>query len=392
MVDITTVTKRSKLPRRREPYWHKLGAGNHLGYRSTEAGGTWLVRHYTGNYGKQIFRTLGDLTNYPNHARYEAALEMAREWLKHIGSGGSVENITVGEACLRYMEEKRQSPGAKGVSDDSKRLERLLFSRVVPLADIPLTKLAHGHVLAWRRHIERLPALVTRTNRGAKTTRKRSASTVNRDMVPLRAALNSALENGFVLTDIAWRKALKPIKDADRRRGLYLDRGQRLALIENLAGNEAPFARGLCLLPLRPGALAALQVKDFDARKHELRVLTDKSGEDRHILLPHATSAFLAKLARDKLPAAPLFAQWNGAAWNKDAWKKPIKAAANAAGLPAEVTAYTLRHSTITDLVTGGLDLLTIAQISGTSAAMIERHYGHLQKQRAADALAMLAI
>jgi len=42
--------------------------------------------------------------------------------------------------------------------------------------------------------------------------------------------------------------------------------------------------------------------------------------------------------------------------------------------------------------VTSGLDLLTVAKVSGTSVAMIEKHYGHLQKKRAADALAGLAL
>ena len=84
--------------------------------------------------------------------------------------------------------------------------------------------------------------------------------------------------------------------------------------------------------------------------------------------------------------------QADGRAWNKDAWKHPIKDAARAASLPASVTAYTLRHSTITDLVVGGLDLLTVAQISGTSVRMIERHYGHLRADRAAAALAALAL
>ena len=63
-----------------------------------------------------------------------------------------------------------------------------------------------------------------------------------------------------------------------------------------------------------------------------------------------------------------------------------------AAGLPAGATAYTLRHSTITDLVSAGLPLLTIAQISGTSAEMIERHYGHLTSDAAMKALAGLAL
>jgi hypothetical protein len=38
------------------------------------------------------------------------------------------------------------------------------------------------------------------------------------------------------------------------------------------------------------------------------------------------------------------------------------------------------------------LDLLTVAQISGTSVAMIQKHYGHLQQERAVDALAGLAL
>ncbi len=51
-----------------------------------------------------------------------------------------------------------------------------------------------------------------------------------------------------------------------------------------------------------------------------------------------------------------------------------------------------MRHSVITDLVTGGLDLLTVAQLSGTSVAMIEKHYGHLRADHAAAALAGLTL
>ena len=81
-----------------------------------------------------------------------------------------------------------------------------------------------------------------------------------------------------------------------------------------------------------------------------------------------------------------------GKAWDKDSWKGPIKEAAHLSQLPPGTTAYTLRHSTITDLVSGGLDLLTVAQISGTSVRMIEKHYGHLRGERAAAALAGLAL
>ena len=66
---------------------------------------------------------------------------------------------------------------------------------------------------------------------------------------------------------------------------------------------------------------------------------------------------------------------------------------AKAAKLPLAATAYALRHSTITDLIVlHRLDTMTVAQISGTSLPMIEKHYGHLLHDHAANALAGLAL
>lgn len=173
---------------------------------------------------------------------------------------------------------------------------------------------------------------------------------------------------------------------------MYLDKDQRRALLANATDDLSLYLRGLALLPLRPGALAALPVAAFEKRIGVLTIGKDKAGRDRKIKLPEITAAFIAERAKDKLPAAPLFARADGKAWDKDSWKKPLKAAALAAELPAETTAYALRHSAITDLVTGGLDLLTVAQLSGTSVQMIEKHYGHLRKEHAAAALATLAL
>ena len=145
-------------------------------------------------------------------------------------------------------------------------------------------------------------------------------------------------------------------------------------------------------MPLRPGALAALTVVDFDKRTAELTIGKDKNDKPRRIQLPNEAAKLLADQAKNKLPGAALFMRANGKAWNKDSWKQPIAAAVAAAGLPSHATAYTLRHSTITDLVKARLPLLTIAQISGTSAEMIERHYGHLASDAAVKALGELAL
>ena len=211
-------------------------------------------------------------------------------------------------------------------------------------------------------------------------------------MTAFRAALNLAHADGLVASTLPWRGKLVPIKNADGRRDLYLDRDQRRKLIEVAAPDLALFLRALCLLPLRPGALADLTAASYDKRLQTLSIGKDKAGKDRKLKLPTTTAQVFETAAKDKLPAAPLFARADGKAWVKDAWKGPFKAAATEAGLPDGSTMYTLRHSTISDLVHGGLDLLTVAQISGTSVRMIEQHYGHLRSDVAATALERLAL
>lgn len=382
-MDLATVRNREKLKPQREPYWHKLATGQFLGYRPSAIGksGTWIARYYDSESRKKTLKALGDFGFLPESDRYTAASKEAREWFAHLGAGGSTESVTVRQACERYAKDNPEAAG---------RFERTVYGD--PIAKVQVAKLTKAHVRSWRARLEATPALVAKNPKGKPIYRPRSPGTVNRDMVPLRAALNLALDHGDALNDQAWRVALRPTKKADGRRNIYLDKAQRRELLAHLPPDVQAFAHGLCLLPLRPGALAALVAGDFDARRSELVVGRDKAGERRAILVEGSTQAMLRTQVRDKLPAAPLFARADGAAWKAYMWKDAIKAGAKAANLPAGVVAYTLRHSTITDLVQGGLDLLTVAQVSGTSVAMIEKHYGHLQRRRAAEALAGLAL
>lgn len=233
---------------------------------------------------------------------------------------------------------------------------------------------------------------MSRNKEGDKRTRDRAPATVNRDMTALRAALNTVLAPGAPNSEAAWQEALAAVPNASKQRTLYLDKDQRRKLLEHIDAEAAPFVRALCLLPLRPGAMAALNVGDFDKRTSELTVGKDKAGRDRRIVIPVDAAKLLASQTANKLPSAPIFMRANGKGWDRHSWKHPVAAAVAAAKLPAETSAYTLRHSTITDLVTGGLPLLTIAQISGTSAEMIERHYGHLVRDAAVKALGELAL
>ncbi|WP_339822779.1 tyrosine-type recombinase/integrase [uncultured Parasphingorhabdus sp.] len=384
-LDLSKVGLRERLKAQREPHWQRLRTGCFLGFRPSKRGGkgTWIARAYDEDSGKYRVKSLGDFGTLAGNQMFAAAKKEAETLAELIEAGGEIRAKleTVADACRAYAASRTEA---------DERFGRYVYSD--PIAKVKLDKLRRRHVKEWRERLEARPSLVSRRKEGERRVRVRAPSTVNRDMAVLRAALAKVLSPGAPNSEAAWQEALKSIPNANGRRTLYLDRSQRRKLVENIDAEAAPFVRALCLLPLRPGALAALTVGDFDKRTAELTIGKDKTGKPRRIQLPSDAKKLLTAQMTDKLPTAPLFMRKNGLPWNKDSWKLPIAKAVMSADLPIGATAYTLRHSTITDLVSAGLPLLTIAQISGTSAEMIERHYGHLASDAATKALEGLSL
>ena len=384
-LDLSKVGEREKLKATREPHWQRLRAGCFLGFRPSKRGGkgTWIARAYDEDAGKYRVKSLGDFGTLAGNEMFAAAKREAEKLTELVEAGGQIRTKieTVADACKDY---------ALARPEAEQRFCRYVYDD--PMAKMKLSKLRRRHVKEWRERLEAQPALVSRRKKGELIHRKRAASTVNRDMAVLRAALAKVLSPGTPNSEAAWQEALKATQNANGRRTLYLDRSQRRKLLEKMDAEALPFVRSLCLLPLRPGALAALTAGDFDKRTAELTIGKDKTGKPRRIQLPQEAAKLFTQEAKNKLPGAVLLMRANGKAWDKNSWKVPIAAAAAAAELPSDATAYTLRHSTITDLVSAGLPLLTIAQISGTSAEMIERHYGHLVSDAAMKALDKLSL
>ena len=82
-------TVRARLPIQREPHWHLIAEGQHLGYRKTgDRQGKWIVRYYIRNQGRR-FNALGmaDDTASANGTHilsYEQALEGAQKWIAEV--------------------------------------------------------------------------------------------------------------------------------------------------------------------------------------------------------------------------------------------------------------------------------------------------------------------
>lgn len=385
LADLSKVSEREALKVRREPHWQRLRPGCFLGYRPSAKGGagTWVSRAYDEHQRHYRLKALGSFADHAARDRFALAKQAAEKFAGEVERGSIADEVlrTVEDACRRF---------AKLRPDAQARFQRFVYSD--PIAKVKLDRLRRSHVASWRDRLQATPALVSRRKKGDPITRPRSPATVNREMAAFRTALAAVLPLGAPCSEAAWQVPLKPIKNAAKRRTLYLNREQRRALLWNMNNEAEPFVRALCLLPLRPGAVAALMVADFDKRTSELTIGKDKTGNMRRIVVPPAAAKLFTKASEAKLPNVALFTRANGRKWDRHTWKTPIAAAAKVAKLPPNVTAYTLRHSTITDLVTGGLPLLTIAQISGTSAEMIEKHYGHLIRDAAVEALASLAL
>lgn len=360
---------RNRLSPRREPYWGApIERGLFLGFRKLKQGGTWVARLHDDD-GRHRYSSLG----YVDAMDHGDAVKAARAWAKGMRVGvDSSEVQTVADACLAYVKNRRREKGDSNADTTEGYFRRTVYSH--PIGKVKLTKLRTEHIEDWRDGLDM--AEVSR----------------NRTLATLRAALNFAVRKRYVEASraIEWKSVAA--YEVTTRRDLYLDRDQRRALVDNLPEHARPFLRCLCLLPLRPGALAACAVADFDNKLGTLRIRHDKVHAGRVVALSPTAADLLREQARGKLPKAPLIAYQDGSAWSRFRWRNPIRKSSKAADLPPETCAYTLRHSVITDMLAGGMDTLTVAKIAGTSLAMIEKHYGHLLHKHATDAMEKLAL
>jgi integrase len=383
--DIDKAGVRKGLAPRREPYWGPpVERGLYVGFRRLEHGGNWVARYRTSD--GQRYRSLGAVSAEND---YEAAKREARRWRRSIDAGvNSAEVETVAAACADYVDSLRKAKRDAAAADAERR-----FARTVdrdPLGAVKLVHLRERHLEDWRARMEagQLPVLPALRGR-PREPRPLSPASFKRTLGTVKAALNHAVRRRYVAPDKAleWQ-AVQPEAGADRRRDLYLTREQRRALLSAADGPVRDLLECVILTGCRPGDPAGVLRRDFDGRTGSV-TFRAKTGA-RTIPLSPSAQALFARLAKGKLPGAHLFTQAGGEPWTAPAWSEAVRASAELAGLPAGVTLYVLRHCWISDAIVGGMDLLTVGRLTGTSLAMIERHYGHLVQGAARSKLATL--
>jgi len=367
--NLGSVEGRRKLKQRREPYWSPVVRGSALGYRKGAGGGTWIAR-VRNESGEKIYHAIGPADDHNDGIglSYAQALETARGFFGV--AVGSTGRHTVGDALDAYLRQLEANNTQSTVHDARKRVEALM--RPV-LGQIPLTKLRRAELDAWRQSMlkgERPKA----EKRQAKRTRARSADTVNKLAAYLKAALNLARKNGWISDDTAWRD-LGKLKGGNARK-VFLTYEQARALLK-ACGTQAlrALVQAALLTGARTGELTGLHVRDFDESLGSLEV-SGKTGARSVHLSSEAVTFFAGLAKRAGSPDALLLPAPSGGAWTKNLHQKPFQAAVKAAELDADTVLYSLRHTHISWALLHQVNIQVLAENTGTSVRMIEKHYG----------------
>ncbi len=355
---------------------------------------------------------------------------------------GRGKRVTLGSADVLKADDARKEakliladvvhgidPSAPKVEDKIRTLETFLDEDYAPWASVHLK--THKAALARIRasfpklldvEIGTIDPLDIERWRTARLRKGRKPSTVNRDLVCLKAALSKAVEWGMLEAHPLAR--IKPTKVDNNREPRFLskeeiktlkdaldEREERLRM-ERDSANQWRRARKLPTLPdlrratyadhlkpmvllslntgLRRGELFNLTWNDINFDHAHLTVRGDgaKSGKTRHIPLNEATVALLKDWrkqcrAENKL----VFTGKNGTRFDNinNSWRKLLK--------DAKIQTFRwhdLRHTFASWLVMESVDLNTVRELLGHSDLKMTLRYAHLAPEHKALAVGRL--
>jgi integrase len=396
---IDTAAKRARLPARKNPYWHGVSGGRggvSLGYRKSAKGrpGGWIGKIVV--EGARIEERVGvadDPGAGPGALPYPKAVTAALDWahqryaaIEARRAGGAEDaRPTVHTAVTAYIAERR-GRSLHGRDAHSRLTKHVLADDA--FAATPLGKLTADLIGAWRDRLSQ----------------ELSASTVNRLLNDLRAALNAAAVKhrrqlpAHLAAEI--RAGTKAAPEAGEARRQILSDGDVRRIVDEAFAiePEGDFGR-LVLLAAATGArfsqLAALAVADVQAER--LRIMVPASKKGRSAKAPGRIAVPIGPDVLERLQPAlvgrgghePLLMHWikrQTGPWvwersGRSAWKSASEAdrlwsrTVAAARLPPETVMYALRHSSIVRGLRAGLPVRLVAALHDTSTAMVEKHY-----------------
>lgn len=356
---ITSKSARSRLTPRREPYWSRVVKGGYVGYRKSQHGGTWVARWRTAD-GKQLTHAL-NIDGVDPADEYDEAKKEAQNWINSLGARAK-SGYTVTDAIDDYVRHREINNSLASGLEAKQRLN----NHVIPvLGDVVLTKLTKKQVAGWHEDMVRVSSDMEDM--------RKSKDGANRLLAYFKAALNLAYHNDIIGTDKAWR-TVKAYKDVGQPRKVILSDAQIKRLRNAVSGAFADLIESALLTGGRYSELTNASVSDLDLHHGCIR-LDGKTGP-RDCYLSDEALAHFKTLAKNKLPGAYLHIKEDGTHWKKSHQMRPMNEALRKAKLPRDTVFYSLRHTHISRALLAGVNTQVVAENTGTSVRMIEKHYG----------------
>ena len=353
---IDSKRKRLKLAPRTWPHWVTIKRGQSVGFYTNGNEQTWQARLLNED-GKYIYKVLGDETDI----EYEQVLTLANKWFDTAFTQKS-SRYTVQDAVNDYVQELENVGKLRSAGDTHGRL----YKHLIPmLGKKELSSLTSTQLTTFRN------AMVKKSD-DPEAVRK-SRDTANRIMNMVKAAFNLAYRNERITSDGAWKK-VKSFAGVGRARILFLTDKEVSTLLEHTDGQIKNLLKAAILTGARYGELADAKVRDYS--EHDRTVhLAGKTGARTAFLSASGAELFTAQVT-DKKPNDLILTKDDGTHWGKNHHSRLLKRAVESSGLPEETLFYSFRHYHISKALLAGIPMQVIAENTGTSIRMIEKHYG----------------
>lgn len=408
--EIDTVSKRARLKPRRNPYWQGVTGGRggvSIGYRKPQSGaGAWVAKVVLeGNRAEHKIGIADDDAAPAGALTYRAAVSATLEWSKQQHAviearraSGRASAPTVKRAVEEYITARRRRSARNG-ADAEGRLKRHVLTDA-KFSTLALAKLRSADIQAWR---DRLPVIGNDEPDDDTAPKKRiSASTLNRLLNDLRAALNSAVERHRrelpASLPIEIKVGTRAVPASTNARRQILTDKQVAMVIRAAFEVDEDFGR-LVLLAAATGARHSQlrRITVGDVQIDQARIMVPAAGKGKHVgakppIAVPVSADVIARLSpclEGRGSDEPLLTRWHHKQtgpmkWERDhrrAWGvaaevvRPWATTVERAELPAGTVFYALRHSSIVRGLRNGLPVRLVAGLHDTSTAMIEAHY-----------------
>ena len=213
-----------------------------------------------------------------------------------------------------------------------------------------------------------------------------AATTISRNIASMRAFFNYLLKSGKISEDPM--ELIKSPK-VDKKEPDVLSQEDTFLLLEQPSGTTPKEIRDKAMLELlyatgiRVSELISLGIDDVNL--HVGYIICRDGAKERIIPVGNNTKKFLMRyldLARDAFitdkGSKILFTNCSGNSMSRQGFWKLIKHYANKAGIMADITPHTLRHSFAAHLIENGADLRSVQAMLGHSDISTTQIYAHL--------------